>query len=50
MREAFEKWAVEEIGYSVERLRCDDSVYKEATTRRAWLVWKACWEYRNDNH
>lgn len=47
MREAFEKW-VRSKGWDANRTMFGD--YEEEPVQAFWAGWKACWEYRNDNH
>lgn len=41
IRKDFEKWAVEERGYSVERFEEEPHQYVEQCTHVAWTAWKA---------
>ena len=41
IRKDFEKWAVKERGYSVERFEEEPRQYVEQCTHVAWTAWKA---------
>lgn len=50
MREAFEKWCINQCTYSLRYMDVS-KVYESNKTRMAWRVWQAAWEEsRNDNH
>lgn len=50
MREAFEKWCINQCNYSLAYAD-GTKLYLSNRTRMAWKVWQAAWkESRDDNH